>query len=113
LCGDLDITLWLEWFLGCLENAIEQAKSKVLKVLEKTHFWDALGEISLNARQRKMIELLLEGFEGKLTSTKWAKITKCSQDTSSRDIIDLIEKGVLSRCSEGGRSTHYLLQEKR
>lgn len=107
--GDLDITNWLVWFLECLGRAFDGAEVTLSAVLRKARFWEAAGQLFLNDRQRKMLERLLDGFEGKLTSSKWAKITKCSQDTASRDINDLIAKGVLVRGEAGGRSTSYAL----
>lgn len=107
--GNLDITLWLEWFFGCLGRAIEKALSSLDSIVYKGQFWESLAKITLNERQRKMINRLLDGFEGKLTSSKWAKITKCSQDTAYRDILDLIDKGILKKNEEGGRSSSYAL----
>jgi len=108
--GNLDITDWLEWFLNCLRHAIEGSLSSFKIVLQKSQFWDALKEEPLNERQRKIVSLLLEGFEGKLTTTKWAKITKCSQDTAYRDILNLLNRGILIKSQEGGRSTSYSLK---
>lgn len=110
--GNLDVTLWLEWFLGCLERAIDNALTTKDMLLQKAHFWKGFAETPMNERQRKMINMLLTEFEGKLTSSKWAKITKCSQDTAYRDILDLVEKGILSKNAEGGRSTSYSLVRK-
>jgi Fic family protein len=107
--GGLDITPWILWFLGCLERAIESAFTSLQVVIHKREFWKDLDDSSLNERQRKIINRLLDGFEGKLTSSKWAKIAKCSQDTAYRDILDLIERGILIKNSEGGRSTSYSL----
>ncbi|MCE5294181.1 MAG: Fic family protein [Chlamydiales bacterium] len=107
--GDVSITLWIEWFLNCLERAIQQALLTLDKVKRKGEFWESLTQVSLNDRQRIVINRLLDGFEGKLTTTKWAKLTKCSQDTALRDILDLIAKGVLRKNPEGGRSTSYTL----
>jgi Fic family protein len=112
--GTLDVTAWIEWFLGCLEKAIQGAFGTLEKVLDKSQIWKALATVPLNERQRKILNRLLDGFEGKLTSSKWAKIAKCSQDTAHRDIVDLIEKGILVRNVEGGRSSSYslVLQKK-
>lgn len=110
--GELDITNWIEWFIGCLGRAINEALLTLGVIEYKAHFWETLAETSINERQRKIINLLLEGFVGKLTSSKWAKITKCSQDTAYRDILDLIEKGILAKNSEGGRSTSYSLIDR-
>lgn len=107
--GGLDITLWLEWFLKCLGRAIAGANDTLKAVLYKAQFWESIAEISLNARQKKIINQLMGGFEGKLTSSKWAKITKCSQDTAYRDILELLNLGVLTKNPEGGRSTSYSL----
>lgn len=109
--GDLDITAWLEWFLACLDRAIEGAEATLSNVLRKARFWDAMKDQSLNERQRVMLNHLLDGFEGKLTSSKWAKLTKSSQDTALRDITDLVERGILLRDPGGGRSTSYSLAE--
>ena len=107
--GDLDITRWLEWFLACLGRAFNRAETILATVLNKARFWERLAGTVLNERQRSMINKLLNGFEGKLTSSKWAKLEKCSQDTALRDIEDLIRKGVLTKDSAGGRSTSYSL----
>jgi Fic family protein len=109
--GDLDITAWLEWFLACLDRAIEGAEATLANVLRKARFWDAMKDQSLNDRQRVMLNRLLDGFEGKLTSSKWAKLTKSSQDTALRDITDLVERGILARDPGGGRSTSYSLAQ--
>ena len=107
--GDLDVTVWLSWFLSCLDRAFGRANDVLANVVAKSRFWQAHGNAAFNDRQRDMINRLLEGFEGKLTSSKWAKIEKCSQDTASRDIDDLVGRGVLARDAGGGRSTNYLL----
>ena len=107
--GTLDITPWIEWFFNCLKEAIEDALSTLDMVLYKTQFWEALTTVPLSERQRKMLNRLLDGFDGKLTSSKWAKMTKCSQDTAHRDILDLIERGILTKDPGGGRSTSYSL----
>ncbi len=106
----LDITAWLEWFLACLERAIEGAETTLAKVMTKARLWEGLKDAPLNERQRAMINRLLDGFEGKLTSSKWAALTKSSQDTALRDITDLVERGVLDRDPSGGRSTSYSLK---
>jgi Fic family protein len=105
--GDLDITRWLEWFLACLGRAFDRAETILAAVLSKARFWDRFAATKFNERQRGMINRMLNGFEGQLTSSKWAKIEKCSQDTALRDIEDLINKGVLTKDSAGGRSTSY------
>lgn len=107
--GDLDITDWLTWFLGCLERAFTGAEDILAGVLQKAEFWTKHKDANLNERQRLMLNKLLDGFEGKLTSTKWAKIAKCSQDTASRDIEGLIKLGILQKDAGGGRSTSYSL----
>ncbi|CAN5196778.1 Fic family protein [soil metagenome] len=105
--GDLDITIWLQWFLARLDEAFAQAEETLSSVLNKARFCDAIENTPLNERQRIVLNRLLDGFEGKLTSSKWAKLAKCSQDTASRDIDDLIRKGVLTRGPARGRSTSY------
>lgn len=107
--GDLDITGWLEWFLPCLGRAFDRAETILAAVLSKARFWDRFTGTEFNERQRSMINRLLNGFEGKLTSSKWAKLEKCSQDTALRDIEDLIQKGAMTKDSAGGRSTSYSL----
>jgi Fic family protein len=107
--GPLDVTPWQEWFLSCLTRAIESAGETLGAVLEKAAFWHRFARESFNARQIRMLNRLLDGFEGKLTTSKWAKITKSSQDTAYRDILDLVERGVLRKDAAGGRSTSYSL----
>lgn len=107
--ADVDVTRWLEWFLVCLGRAFDRAETILAAVLVKARFWDRFTATEFNERQRSMINRLLNGFEGKLTSSKWAKLEKCSQDTALRDIEDLIEKGALTKDSAGGRSTSYSL----
>ena len=109
--GDLDVTAWLEWFLGCLDRAIEGAENMLSGVLYKARFWETIKGQPLNERQRKVINLLLDGFAGKLTSSKWAALTKSSPDTALRDITDLVKRGVLVRGAGGGRSTSYSLSK--
>lgn len=109
--GDLDITLWLDWFLDCLDRAFVGAEDILGTVLAKAKFWERHAGATLNDRQRLMLNKLLDGFEGKLTSSKWAKIAKCSQDTASRDIEALIEQNILKKDEGGGRSTSYSLCE--
>lgn len=111
--GELDITRWLEWFLECLGRAFDRAEMILAAVLNKARFWESFAEVELNERQREMVNRLLNGFEGKLTSSKWAKFTECSQDTALRDIEDLIRKDVLVKDSAGGRSTSYSLAKVR
>ena len=105
--GDLNITKWLQWFLNCLLNALKSSDVILKKVLFKHKFWTHNASRIENERQRKILNKLLDGFDGKLTSSKWAKITKCSQDTALRDINDLIDKKILYKLPEGGRSTAY------
>ena len=107
--GDSDITLWLIWFLNCLKNALINTESTFDSVLNKVEFWKKISTITINDRQKLMINKMLDGFHGKLTSSKWAKITKTSSDTALRDIKDLIEKGILKQDEAGGRSTNYTL----
>src|SRR5271165_1336009 len=109
--GDLEVTPWLEWFLDCLNRAFDRAEITLATVLRKARFWERNAGTSFNDRQRKIINQLLNGFEGKLTSSKWAKLAKCSQDTALRDIEDLVRKGVLVKDAAGGRSTSYSLAE--
>ena len=104
-----DITDWLNWFLNCLYRALEATEETMKKVLNKAGFWDKHKETVLNSRQRLMLNKLLDGFDGKLKSSKWAKISKCSADTALRDIKDLIEKDILKQEESGGRSTNYEL----
>ena len=107
--GDLDITGWLGWFLDCLGRAFAQAETILAAVLKKARFWERFAPEDFNERQRGMVNRLLNGFEGKLTTAKWAKLAKCSHDTALRDIEDLIKKNVLVKDSAGGRSTSYSL----
>jgi Fic family protein len=109
--GNLEITLWLEWFLNCLGHAFEGAETALADVLAKTHFWERHRHVSLNERQRMMLNNLLDAFEGKLTTSKWAKITKSSPDTALRDIEALITQGILKKDAAGGRSTSYALAD--
>lgn len=110
--GTMDVTPWLIWFLGCLDRAIENAQIILAAVLSQARFWERIREISLNERQTNILNRLLGGFEGKLTTSKYAKLIKCSQDTALRDISFLVEQGVLIRNSAGGRSTSYSLPEE-
>lgn len=107
--SDTDITNWHEWFLGCLFRSIENSAQTLSAVMQKASFWERFAKEPLNERQVKLINRLLDGFEGKLTTSKWAKIAKCSQDTAYRDILDLIERGALKKDPGGGRSTSYSL----
>ncbi len=107
--GGLDITPWIEWFLNCLKNAINESEKILQIVLRKAGFWAVHAGETFNERQRSVINRLLDGFVGKLNSSKWAKITKCSQDTALRDINDLLERKILIKEEAGGRSTSYQL----
>jgi len=108
---DGDITEWLKWFLNCLHHSLQSTEETIDNVLYKADFWDKHKSTKLNSRQRLMLNKLFDGFEGKLKSSKWAKITKCSADTALRDIKDLIEKSILKQEKSGGRSTNYELNE--
>lgn len=107
--SDGDITEWLDWFLNCLKNALIETEKTLVRVLDKANFWRKHETAVLNGRQRLVINKLLDGFEGKLKSSKWAKLAKCSTDTALRDIKDLMDKGILKQEQSGGRSTHYVL----
>ena len=104
-----DVTMWLDWFLGCLNRAIASSESTIADVLSRARFWEQIASFPVNERQRKVLNLLLGDFEGNLTSSKWAKLTKCSHDTALRDITALVGHGILARGPEGGRSTNYVL----
>ena len=106
-----DITEWLEWFLNTMKRSILRAKETVKRVVCKSSFWQRHREIPMNERQVRVVNMLWDGFTGKLTSSKWAKITKTSQATALRDITDLIEKGILTAAADGGRSSNYLLKD--
>jgi Fic family protein len=107
--NNLDVTPWLEWFLGCLDRAFSGAETILAAVLEKADFWKRHANAQLNDRQRDVLNRLLDGFDGKLTSSKWATIEKCSPDTALRDIQGLIDQGILAKDEGGGRSTSYSL----
>jgi Fic family protein len=107
--GTLDISAYLIWFLSCLDRTILNTDEVLSKILNKSRFWNRNTSLSLNPRQIKVINRLLDGFDGKLTSAKWARICKCSQDTALRDIAALIELGILQKTDEGGRSSGYHL----
>ena len=109
--GSLDATEWLAWFLQCLINAIDSANSNLYSTLAKTQFWQHWQGVPFNERQIKLLNRLLDGFECNLTNKKWSLIAKCSADTALRDITDLLDRGVLSRGSSSGRSTHYLIKQ--
>lgn len=109
--ADGNITEWLVWFLNCLYRALESTEETVKRVLKKAEFWDKHKETIFNIRQRLILNKLFDGFDGKLKSSKWAKIAKCSPDTALRDIKDLINKGILKQEKSGGRSTNYELND--
>lgn len=109
--GTLDVTAWMEWFLECLGRAIAGAQSMLSAVLHKARFWQSLRDVPINERQRLLLNRLLDGFEGNVTTSKWAKIARCSSDTALRDITELVDRGVLVRNAAGGRSTSYALGE--
>ena len=108
---DGEITEWIVWFLNCLHHALKNTEQTIDKVLYQADFWDKHKNTAFNSRQRLMLNKLLDGFDGKLKTSKWAKIAKCSQDTALRDIKDLIEKGILRQEKSGGRSTNYELND--
>ena len=107
--GDLDVTVWLLWFLACLQRAIGKADETLSSVVQKVRFWDQFADVRINDRQVKVLNRMLDGFDGNLTTTKWAKLTKCSQDTAYRDILALVEMGALES-NGAGRGTHYVLR---
>jgi Fic family protein len=107
--GSLDVTGWISWFLTCLDRALTGTDSTLAVVMEKARFWEKHSTTQLNDRQRIMLNKLLDGFDGKLTSSKWAKIAKTSQDSAVRDINDLLQRGILVKEPGGGRSTNYML----
>jgi len=107
--GDGDVTAWMLWFLECLGRAIDGAQDILATVVRKAQFWDTHLSAPLNARQVDILNRLLDGFKGKLTSSKWAKLAKCSQDTANRDIASLVDLAILRKGPGGGRSTHYEL----
>jgi len=109
--GDTDITSWLEWFLQCLGRAVAGAEEALASILRKAKIWERINQAPVNDRQRKVINRLLDGFEGKLSTSKYAKLAKCSADTALRDIKNLLERGVLIQDEGGGRSTSYRLAE--
>ncbi|MES2217287.1 MAG: Fic family protein [Pseudomonadota bacterium] len=108
--GSLDITAWIEWYFNCLKRAIAASEEILQAVLAKARFWEANRDVEFNKRQRKVINRLLDGVEGKLTTSKWAKLAKCSQDTALRDIDNLLARKILTKNEAGGRSTSYQLQ---
>jgi len=109
--GTLDVTPWLAWFLDTLHRAVDQAQHTLDAVLAKVRFWQRFAGPPMNERPVKLLNQLFDGFEGKLTTGKWAKIAKCSLDTALRDINELLAHGMLRKTAAGGRSTHYELNE--
>ena len=109
--GTKDVSPWMDWFVTCLGRAIEGAEAELGAVLAKARFWERTAGLPINARQRLILNRLVDGFEGKLTTTRWAQLTKSSQDTALRDITDLMELGILVRSRSGGRSTSYALAD--
>ena len=107
--GTLDVTPWMEWFLVCLGRTFDGTEVTLGAVLRKARFWEKNARMQVNPRQRDVVNRLLDGLTGKLTTTKWAKLEKCSHDTALRDIQSLIERGVLHKDPAGGRSTSYSL----
>ena len=105
--GGTDVSEWMDWFVACLGRAIENADTTVNAAVGKARFWERLANVPVNDRQRRVINYLLNGFQGKLTTSRWARMTKCYQDTALRDITDLVERGVLARNPVGGRSVSY------
>jgi Fic family protein len=108
--GDADITAWLDWFLGCLHRALQSAHTTVGIVLQQTRFWQHWAGTPFNERQIKILRMMHTGFVGKLTSSKWALLCKCSSDTALRDINELVTRGVLEKSAAGGRSASYELK---
>lgn len=108
--GTLDITDWILWYLYCLDSALDATDKTLERVIQKTKFWHKQSNTPINERQRLLINKLFDGFEGKLSSSKWAKIAKCSPDTALRDINDLVQKDILEKELSGGRSTSYILK---
>ncbi len=107
--GSTDVTLWMEWFLGCLGRAIDGAQEALRAVLDKARFWERTRDLPLNDRQRLVLNRMLDSFEGKLTTSKYAALAKCSQDTAYRDILALVEHGLMKQNPERGRSASYSL----
>ena len=110
--GTLKITGWMRWFLGCLDRAFDSAETILASVLKKAWFWELHSDEPFNVRQKKVLNRLLDGLEGKLTTSKWAKLAKCSQDSAHRDIADLVQRSILTKNPAGGRSTSYSLAKE-
>jgi Fic family protein len=108
--GGIDVSAWGEWFLACLGEAVDGARLTLDSVLAKARFWERHRGVSMNDRQARVLNRVLDGFEGRLTTSKWAAVAGCSQDTAWRDILALVERGVLRRGAGGGRSTAYEVQ---
>ena len=108
--GNLDITAWILWYCNCLEKALINTEESLQNVFQKAKFWELHAQTTLNKRQVFMINKLLDNFFGKLSSSKWAKMTKCSRDTALRDILYLIENDILEKENRGGRSTTYKIK---
>ena len=108
-CGTLDVTPWVQWFLGCLLRAVQGAEDQLADVLGKAQFWQRWADTPMSARQTLVLNRVLDGMEGRLTNAKWAAMGKCSADTALRDINDLLHRGVLARLEGGGRNTAYIL----
>jgi Fic family protein len=109
--SDLDITAWLQWFLACLNRAFDGTETVLASVMRKARFWETCANATLNERQLKVLNRLLDGFEGKLTNAKWVTLTRCSPDTALRDLDDLVKQGILIKDGAGGRSTSYSFVE--
>lgn len=107
--GSLDITPWMQWYLHCFDHALDGTENTLAAVFRKARFWEKHSGTTINDRQRLILNKMLDGFEGKLTSSKWAKLAQCSQDTAHRDIENLIERGMLIKDLARGRSTSYSL----
>ena len=107
--GNADVSGWISYFLDMLKQALEKALAKTEHTIRKVKFWNEHQNLDINERQRKVLNMLLDGFEGKLNSSKWYKINHCSQDTATRDLNDLVAKSILRRSNEGGRNTSYEL----
>lgn len=111
--GTLDVTPWMEWFLACLGRAVDGAQTTLAAVLKKARFWEAVRDRPINDRQRLLLNRLLDGFEGKLTTSRWARLAQCSSDTALRDLLALVDRGLLVRNPGAGRSTSYSLAAMR
>lgn len=107
--GSVDITNWLAWFLDCLDRVIEGADEALASVLHKARLWERINRRPVNDRQRAVINRMLDNFKGHLSTSKYAKLTKCSTDTALRDIRELLERGIIVKNAGGGRSTSYRL----